>query len=260
MNRRKRNSNHDEPAYLYGIHAVKTLLQYDASRVTRAWVDSSRGDALFRDLLQRLDKKGISYERVERSHLDQLTQQAVHQGVVVQVTDQNYKKLQDEEAFSLWLEEQSGPLFLLILDGIQDPHNLGAALRTAAAAHCDAVIIPKNRAVGLTPAAHKVACGATELLSLFQVTNLSRVLDRLREAGVWIVGAEGSASTSLYEIDFRGSIAIVMGAEGKGMRRLTRDKCDYLAAIPISKKMESLNVSVAAGVFLFEAVRQRQSQ
>lgn len=245
---------------VYGIHAVKTLVRYDSALIVAAWMDHARGDAVFTDLIRLLEKKGVRVERVERARLDELSGNAVHQGIVVQTAEAATDTVRDEAALGTWLDEQQHPLLVLVLDGVQDPHNLGACLRSAAAADCDAVIIPKDRASGLTPVVHKVACGATQMVPLFQVTNLARVLDRLRASGVWIVGAEGESTTTLYQVDLRGSIAIVMGAEGSGLRRLTRDKCDYLAAIPMAKQMESLNVSVAAGVFLFEAVRQRQAQ
>ncbi|HGX92090.1 MAG TPA: 23S rRNA (guanosine(2251)-2'-O)-methyltransferase RlmB, partial [Candidatus Tenderia sp.] len=148
--------------------------------------------------------------------------------------------------------------FLLILDGVQDPHNLGACLRSADAAGVDAVIVPKDKAAGLTPVVRKVACGAAESVPFYQVTNLARTLRELQELGVWLVGAAGEADTTVYQADLKGSLAIVMGAEEKGLRRLTREHCDSLIKIPMAGTVESLNVSVATGICLFEAVRQRQ--
>lgn len=243
---------------VYGIHAVKSLLKYDSTAIKNVWIDHARGDATFAELVKMLSKKGIAVERVDRGKLDAMTDFAVHQGVVARGCPLD--KGRDESSFEQWLDHQTTGLFLLLLDGVQDPHNLGACLRSAAAAGCDAVIIPKDRASGLTAVVHKVSCGATQMLPLFQVTNLARVMESLRNAGVWIVGAEGEEVKTIYEVDMRGSLAIVMGAEGKGLRRLTRDKCDYLASIPINSQMESLNVSVATGVFLFEAVRQRRTK
>jgi 23S rRNA (guanosine2251-2'-O)-methyltransferase len=148
-------------------------------------------------------------------------------------------------------------VFLLILDGVQDPHNLGAVIRTAAAAGCDAIIAPKDRAVGLTPVVHKVSCGASQLIPFFQVTNLVRAMEGIKKRGIWLVGAAGEASQTVYQTDLTGAIGIVMGAEGEGLRKLTRDTCDFLAKIPMTDAVESLNVSVATGVFIFESVRQR---
>ncbi|MDH5473426.1 MAG: 23S rRNA (guanosine(2251)-2'-O)-methyltransferase RlmB, partial [Gammaproteobacteria bacterium] len=149
-------------------------------------------------------------------------------------------------------------LLLLILDGIQDPHNLGACLRSADAAGVDAVIAPKDRATGLTPTVRKVACGAAESVPFIQVTNLARTLKQLKDAEVWIIGAAGEADTVIYDANLTGKLAIVMGAEEKGLRRLTRENCDLLVKLPMAGQVESLNVSVATGVCLFEAVRQRQ--
>ena len=149
-------------------------------------------------------------------------------------------------------------MFLLVLDGVQDPHNLGACLRTADAAGVDAVIAPKDRAAGLTPTVRKVACGAAESVSFIQVTNLARILKQLKDADVWIVGTAGEADAELYDIDLKGKLAIVMGAEEKGMRRLTRENCDQLVKLPMAGQVESMNVSVTTGICLFEAVRQRR--
>jgi 23S rRNA (guanosine2251-2'-O)-methyltransferase len=147
---------------------------------------------------------------------------------------------------------------LLVLDGVQDPHNLGACLRSADAAGVDAVIVPKDKAAGLTPVVRKVACGAAENVPFFQVTNLARTLRDLQERGIWLIGAAGEAESSLYQADLRGPLALVMGAEEQGMRRLTREHCDVLVNIPMAGSVESLNVSVATGICLFEAVRQRR--
>ena len=156
-----------------------------------------------------------------------------------------------------FLEALTEPAFLLVLDGVQDPHNLGACLRTADAAGVHAVIMPQDRAVGITPVVHKVACGAVESVPIFTVTNLARTLRQLRDAGIWIYGASDAADEELYGCDLQGPIALVLGSEGKGLRRLTREHCDHLLAIPMAGQVESLNVSVAAGVLLFEARRQR---
>ena len=161
-----------------------------------------------------------------------------------------------EQALPDFLAALEEPAFLLVLDGVQDPHNLGACLRTADAAGVHAVILPKDRAVGITPVVHKVACGAVQSMPVFTVTNLARTLRTLRDAGVWLFGTSDDAGQELYEADLKGSIALVLGGEGSGLRRLTRELCDHMVAIPMAGVVESLNVSVAAGILLFEAVRQ----
>jgi 23S rRNA (guanosine2251-2'-O)-methyltransferase len=170
----------------------------------------------------------------------------------------NVKELNESDLFEL-LDKLGRPAFLLILDSVQDPHNLGACLRTAAAAGVDAVIVPKDRAVGITDTVKRIASGGAESVPFVSVTNLARVIDQLKESGIWIVGTTDKAHKSLYEIDLKGPLAIIMGGEGEGMRRLTEEKCDFLARIPMAGgKVDCLNVSVAAGVCLFEAVRQRK--
>jgi len=157
-----------------------------------------------------------------------------------------------------FLHTLRSPALLLVLDGVTDPHNLGACLRTADAAGVQAVILPKDRSAGLTPVVRKVACGAAEHLPVFAVTNLARALRTLQAAGLWVYGAAGEAEKSLYDVDFTGSVALVLGAEGSGLRRLTREHCDALVKIPMTGSVESLNVSVATGVLLYEVVRQRR--
>jgi 23S rRNA (guanosine2251-2'-O)-methyltransferase len=163
----------------------------------------------------------------------------------------------DENGLLDLVERIVGPPFLLVLDGVQDPHNLGACMRTAEAAGVHALVAPKDRAVALTETVSRIACGAAEKLPFAQVTNLARVLDQLKERGIWVIGAVSEAKESLYDVDLSGPLAMVMGFEGTGLRRLTREKCDSLVRIPMLGTIESLNVSVATGVCLFEAVRQR---
>ena len=191
-----------------------------------------------------------------KNPLDQIERQAGgarHQGVIARVQS---TRIYDERDLEGLIEAAAKPL-LLILDGVQDPHNLGACLRSAAAAGATAVIVPKDRAATLTPTARKVAAGGAERVPLVRVTNLARCMKELQDAGIWIVGLAGEAEASLYSVDLKGPIAIAMGGEGEGLRRLTREHCDYLAKIPMASGMESLNVSVAAGISLFEALRQR---
>ncbi len=168
--------------------------------------------------------------------------------------------VRDEAFLFSLIEKTTAPPFLLILDNVQDPHNLGACLRSADGAGVQAVIIPKDRSVHLTDTVRSIACGAAEHIPLVEVTNLARVLDQLKDQGVWLVGTADQAPKSLYELDLTGPLALVMGSEGKGLRRLTAEKCDFLASIPMYGKVESLNVSVATGVCLYEAVRQRRGR
>jgi len=239
--------------WIVGLHAVQHLIQTDFSRILTLFVDDERHDARVGQLINFAEEQSLSIQRVNRKTLDKLTDNATHQGVaarckVAQAIQENwlYETLQTVE----------NPL-ILILDGVQDPHNLGACLRSADAAGVLAVIIPQDRAVGLTPTVRKIASGAAETVPLVQVTNLARCLRNLQEHGVQLVGLAGEAQKSLYETNLRGKMALILGAEEKGLRRLTREHCDLLVKIPMLGKVESLNVSVAAGICLFEAVRQR---
>lgn len=239
--------------YVFGLHAVRSLLRGGAAGVRALWVQAGRQDERLGELIERAGELGIAVETRPRRELDDLVQ-GRHQGVVAQVAQQ---ALRGEKALDEFLDGLGHIPFLLVLDGIQDPHNLGACLRSADAAGVDAVILPKDKSTGITPTVRKVACGAAETLPLFAVTNLARALKGLRERGIWLYGAAGEANKTLYEIDLTGAVALVMGNEGKGLRRLTREQCDDLLAIPMAGQVESLNVSVATGVCLFEARRQR---
>ena len=238
-----------------GIHAVRTALRHGAQALEAVWYDPARRDRRLGQLLSALRRAGAPLEAADRATLDRLAEGAAHQGIVARVA---LPAARDEKALERLLEGLEAPPFLLVLDGVQDPHNLGACLRSADAAGVHAVIAPRDRAAGLTPVACKVASGAAESVPFVQVTNLARTLRRLREVhGVWVVGTAGEADTLLYEADLTGPLAIVMGGEEKGLRRLTRAQCDLLVRLPMAGSVESLNVSVAAGVALFEAVRQR---
>jgi len=240
--------------WMWGVHAVAALLAEAPARIKRLYLQRGRRDGRVAELRERAQASGIAMEEVTRGWLDEHLSGARHQGIAAEVRP---RPLGDERDLRALLAGLSEPAFLLVLDGVQDPHNLGACLRTAEAAGVQAVVFPRDKAAGLTPVARKAACGAAERLPLFQVTNLARVLRNLREQGVWIYGAAGEAGQSLYETDLRGPVALVLGGEGKGLRRLTRDHCDALIRIPMAEAAESLNVSVAAGVLLFEARRQR---
>lgn len=237
---------------IYGIHAVQSLLEHASENVQLITVLSGKPNARLQSLIDTARGLGIKVVMSTREELDQLVSGAKHQGVVAEI-------LAEQTAVSLeQLLSQKPQPFLLILDGIQDPHNLGACLRVADAAGVDAVIAPKDRAVKLTPTARKVACGAAETVPYITVTNLSRTLQQLQAAGVWVYGAAGEAEQTLFDVKLTRPIALVLGAEGAGLRRLTREGCDQLLRIPMSGTVDSLNVSVAAGIFCFEVVRQAQ--
>jgi 23S rRNA (guanosine2251-2'-O)-methyltransferase len=240
---------------VFGLHAVQALLDRAPKRVRRLLLVRGRVDQRVQALLDAAEAQGISQQRVTPEELDRLAEGGVHQGVVAEVTA---SQLWSEDMLGHLLDRLEGTPLLLVLDGVTDPHNLGACLRSADAAGAQAVIIPRDRSAGLTPVVRKVACGAAETVPLVAVTNLARTLKQLQQRGLWVVGTAGEADQLLYQVDLKVPSVIVMGAEGSGMRRLTREHCDYLAKLPMAGGVSSLNVSVAAGVCLFEAVRQRQ--
>lgn len=240
-----------------GLNAVRSALKHGAAQVSGLAVDAARHDRRLQELIDAAKAAGIRVEPLGREALDRLADGANHQGAVATVVAPSAR---DEPDLHGLLESLGRAPFLLVLDGVQDPHNLGACLRSADAAGVDAVIVPRDRAVGLTPVACKVASGAADRVPFFQVTNLARTLEQLRdEHRIWVVGAAGEAETLLYDADLRGPLALVLGGEEKGLRRLTREHCDLLVRLPMAGVVESLNVSVAAGVCLFEAVRQRRA-
>lgn len=239
---------------IYGIHAVTALLERQPERFLEAWVLKGREDDRLLPLLNELQRCGVSIQLVTRKTLDDKAEVATHQGIIARIREG--KKYDEQDLWAL-LDQQEQP-FLLILDGVTDPHNLGACLRNADAAGVHALVVPRDKSVTLTGTARKVACGAAETVPFIQVTNLARTLRELQERGVWIVGTAGEADHDLYQSKLTGPLALVMGAEGAGMRRLTRENCDELISIPMSGAVSSLNVSVATGVCLFEAVRQRR--
>ncbi len=240
--------------FTFGHHSVEALLRTHHSRVLRLYVQQGREDQKITALLKLAASHSIPVEPLSKQALDSMTDEANHQGIIaVCAKMQTYT----ENDLASLLENLTAAPFLLILDGVQDPHNLGACLRSANAAGVHAVIAPKDKAVGLTPAVTKVASGAAETTPFIQVTNLVRTIEKLKAAGIWIYGACGEAEQTLFQTDLSGPLAIVLGAEGTGLRRLTREHCDVLLKIPMHGMVSSLNVSVAAGVFMFEVVRQR---
>jgi 23S rRNA (guanosine2251-2'-O)-methyltransferase len=241
---------------VFGIHTVSGLLQRDPEKVQALWVQRGGKEARLEQVLAAAHAAGVPVHRIERRALDGLAPGVRHQGVIAEYRGAGPRGEADLDAL---LDGLPGPPLLLVLDGVQDPHNLGACLRSAGAAGAHAVIAPRDRAAGLTPVVRKVASGAAESVPYFQVTNLARVLKELQTRGVWVAGATGEADASLFDTDLNGPLALVLGGEGKGLRRLTRERCDILVSIPMQGAVESLNVSVAAAVCLFEAVRQRGS-
>ena len=240
-----------------GWHAVLALLKQAPERVLSIHIDRGRKGPRRQQLLDAARAAGAAVEETGGDALDRLAGHDRHQGVVARCRPAVERT---EAELPSFLEALPEPPFLLVLDGIQDPHNLGACLRSADAAGVQAVILPRDNSAPLTPVVRKVASGAAETVPLFRVTNLARSLEVLKNAGVWLAGAAGEADQDLYGVDLRGPLALVLGAEGTGLRRLTRESCDYLVRIPMAGSVESLNVSVATGICLFEAVRQRRSQ
>jgi 23S rRNA (guanosine2251-2'-O)-methyltransferase len=242
--------------WVYGLHSVRALLASAPARLRRVLMDSARRDRRHADLLAAARSAGVTVERVDAASLERLAPGAVHQGVLAEV---EIPQPMDEHALALHLQRCAHPPLVLVLDGVQDPRNLGACLRSADAAGVDAVVIPMRRAAPLTAAAIKTASGAAAHVRVAQVVNLARVLRGLREQGVRVVGAAAEGRCTLWEADLSGPLALVMGGEGQGLRHLTRELCDQLVSLPMAGVAESLNVSVATGVCLYEAVRQRRA-
>ena len=238
-----------------GIHAVESALKNDPENIAQVWFAENKRNQRVKELIHHAQKRGLIMHRADVKMLDKLAKTHQHQGVVAEY--QAPASYTEEDLFDLLEKSDHTPL-LLVLDGVTDPHNLGACLRTAEGAGVQAVIAPKDNAVGLTPAARKVASGAAETVPFVQVTNLVRSIEKLKKLGIWFIGTSDKANSDLYTQDFKSPTAIVMGAEGKGLRRLTEEHCDILISIPMAGQVSSLNVSVATGVCLYEVVRQRQ--
>lgn len=240
---------------IYGVHAVRALLLRRPERILRVRLAAGRDDPRVRELCELASRHGLPIERAEAREFKQLLGEVVHQGVMAEI-----------DALPAWTEDDlldalggaTHPL-VLALDGVQDPHNLGACLRTADACGALALVVPKDRAAQLTPTVRKVAAGAAETTPVVAVTNLVRCLTLLKQAGLWVVGAESQANKRAQDVDLRTGTVLVLGAEGAGLRQLTRQSCDFLVRLPQLGAVESLNVSVAAGMLLYEAVRQRDA-
>ena len=236
-----------------GLHAVQALIEHQPERIIQLFLAEQRQDPKCQAILHAAKQQGISVQNIAMNKLDHLLPNVNHQGIAATCTP--LKNLDEQHLLGL-IQNTDNPLFL-ILDGVQDPHNLGACLRTANAAGVTAVIIPKDRSATLNATVHKVACGAADFIPVVVVTNLARALKKLKDEGVWLVGLAGEATESLFQTKLLGPLGLVLGAEEQGMRRLTREHCDVLASLPMQGIVSSLNVSVAAGISLFEAVRQR---
>lgn len=242
---------------IFGLHSVRALLDQHPERLVEVYATRERQDTTVQELVQQAQRLGVRPQFVPKATLDKRAEGGNHQGIVV--TALEAPQLTENDLPGL-VEQAGDRTLFLILDGITDPHNLGACLRTADAAGVTAVIVPKDKSASVNPTVRKVASGAAETVPLVQVTNLARALRDLQDLHVWIIGTAGEATKSVYQVDYQGPTAIVMGAEGDGMRRLTRETCDELIKIPLLGTVSSLNVSVATGVCLYEVVRQRLAQ
>ena len=239
----------------FGINAVDALLTHQPERVIRLW--SANSGARLQTLLERAARHAIPIQQAQPAALDKLAEGETHQGIVAEF--RAVEPLREADLDKI-IERAGGDTLLLLLDQVQDPHNLGACMRSAAAAGAHAVIIPRDRAAGMTPTVRRAAAGAAEILSLIEVANLARTIQHLQKSGVWCIGLAGEADNSLYRTDLTGALGLVLGGEEHGLRQLTRKRCDALAHIPMYGGTESLNVSVASGIALFEATRQRDAQ
>jgi 23S rRNA (guanosine2251-2'-O)-methyltransferase len=239
----------------YGLHAAESILARRPAEVVRAFVLDGALHGRLLEVFERLERTGIPVRRARRDELDRLTQGGVHQGIVLEVPPPREQGLNELEAL---VADRAETVRLLVLDQVEDPRNLGACLRTADAAGVDAVVVPKARSAKLGSAALKAATGAAETVPLIVVTNLARTLRWLQEAGVCLVGADERGERTLFDAEIRSPVALVLGAEGRGLRRLSREACDVLVRIPMQGTVESLNVSVATGILLFEMLRQNR--
>ncbi len=240
---------------LVGIHAVESALRHDASSIVEVLVEQGAGKRV-KELVDAAREAGVAIHTRPLDFLDKATGGARHQGVIARWTPP--AELAEAELPKL-VEAAGAQALVLILDGVQDPHNLGACLRSAEAAGVTAVVMPRDRAVGITPTVRTASAGAADRVPVVRVTNLARSIEVLKSAGVWITGLAGEGSSSLYAVDFKGPVGLAVGGESDGLRRLTRDLCDHVAKIPMRGDVESLNVSVATGIALFEVLRQRGS-
>jgi 23S rRNA (guanosine2251-2'-O)-methyltransferase len=257
------NRGMSTPKTLFGFHAVGVRLKTAPQSILEIFVDPSRRDARMRQFVERVQEAGVRLQEADGVRLARLCGSHGHQGVVARVQAITQVHSLDELLENLEAANQDAPLtvrtqpLILVLDGVTDPHNLGACLRVADGAGAHAVIAPKDHAAGINATVAKVASGAAETVPYFMVTNLARTLNELKERNIWVIGTSDQATQTLYQVDLKGPVALVLGAEGDGMRALTAKTCDQLVSIPMRGAVESLNVSVASGICLYEALRQR---
>jgi 23S rRNA (guanosine2251-2'-O)-methyltransferase len=242
---------------IFGLHAVKQMLETSPDRILNVWIQESINSESVRNIHEAINKLGLSVQIVPRATMSRMTKNQNHQGIIIEVKPAKKKNESDLDDI-LELNKDKNPLYL-ILDSVQDPHNLGACIRTADAAAVTAIIIPKDRSASINETVRKVASGAVENVTVISVVNLVRAIKKIKEAGVWVVGTAGGSEQSIYDLDMTLSTAIIMGGEGKGMRDSIQKECDYVASLPILGQIESLNVSVATGVVLYEVIRQRMA-
>lgn len=247
--------------FLYGLHSVAAVLENEPERILDLMIAKGRDDDRINKVVSLARKSGISVQFVHRKTLDEKSKGEQNQGLLARAKPARVMNEGDLDSILERVQNTANTqAFFLVLDGVTDPHNLGACIRNADAAGVQALIVPKDNAVGITPVVRKVAVGAAETVPLIQVTNLARTLKHLQQEGVWVVGTAGEADQLIYDCKMDGPIALVMGAEGKGMRRLTRETCDELVKLPMAGSVSSLNVSVATGICLFDIVRQRSKK
>ena len=239
---------------IFGFHSITSLIRANVSNIINIYLDDSRKDGRMHELLSLLQEHNINYHLFNKERLDELMPKAKHQGVIAEIRQQQIKYTTLEDLVEV---DQKNNLLFLILDGVEDPHNLGACFRVADALGVTAIISPKDNAVGVNTTVRKVACGAADYVPFVMVTNLVRSINYLKENNIFIIGAEENVKNTIYQENFKGPLALVMGSEGKGMRRLTKEACDALVSIPMMGSVESLNVSVASGICLSEIQRQR---
>ena len=243
--------------YIVGRNPVIEHLQRGTQTVEKIWIAKGTKHSRIQYIVTLAEKAGVPIKHCTRRELDRLEPAVPHQGVIAFVSPARYSDL---SSILAKIERNNQNALLIILDNVQDPRNLGAILRTADAVNADAVIIPKNRAVGITAAVHKASAGASTYVPIVKVTNIAQTIDTLKSRGIWVAGAAENASCLYTEADFRVPVCLVFGSEGKGLRRLVKQKCDYLVHLPMLGNIDSLNVSVAAGVLLYEVIRQRDGQ
>ena len=239
---------------IFGFHSIKSAIRSNVNNIMNIYLDDSRKDGRMHELISLLQEQNISYHLFNKERLDELIPKAKHQGAIAEISQQHMKYTTLEDLVEV---DQKNNLLLLILDGVEDPHNLGACFRVADALGVTAIISPKDNAVGVNATVRKVACGAADTVPFVMVTNLVRSINYLKDNNIFIIGADDTAKHTIYQENFKGPLALVMGSEGKGMRRLTKEACDALISIPMMGSVESLNVSVATGIFLSEIQRQR---